>query len=65
MLFAILDEIIDFDPNEKERCDGCKDCRTVYCNGGFQFYGCYHKPYRGKWVKDIKHCPKEQPVEEV
>ena len=42
----------------KERCDGCKDCKEVHCNGGFSFNGCYHKTYHGKWVAEIKDCPK-------
>ena len=41
----------------KERCDGCKYCKLVRANGGFSFYGCHHKPYRGKWVAEIKDCP--------
>jgi Fe-S-cluster-containing hydrogenase component 2 len=43
---------------KKERCDGCKYCKEVHANGGFSFYGCHHKPYRGKWVAEIKDCPK-------
>ena len=42
---------------QKERCDGCKYCKLVHANGGFSFYGCHHKPYRGKWVAEIKDCP--------
>ena len=41
----------------KERCDRCEYCKEVNCNGGFTFYGCHHKPYRGKWVAEIKDCP--------
>lgn len=47
---------------EKEkhgRCTGCKDCKTVHCNDGYGFYGCFHKPYHGKMVAEIKDCPKE------
>lgn len=39
------------------RCDGCKHCRTVYATGQWEFNGCYHPPYRGKWVAEIKVCP--------
>lgn len=42
----------------KERCDGRKNCKLVHCNGGFSFYGCYNNPYHGKWVGEIKDCPK-------
>ena len=43
---------------QKERCDGCKHCKLVHSNGGFSFYGCRYKPYHGKWVAEIKDCPK-------
>ena len=41
----------------KQRCDDCKYKRLVYANGQFSFYGCYHKPYTGKWLAEIKNCP--------
>ena len=41
----------------KERCDGCCYCRTVYANGCWSFLGCYHEPYHGKWVGEIRDCP--------
>ena len=40
------------------RCKGCDFCRGV-SGGGFDFLGCYHKPYKGKWVCEIKKCPKQ------
>lgn len=40
------------------RCDGCESCRTVNASGGWTFYGCFHIPYKGKWVAEIKDCPK-------
>jgi hypothetical protein len=42
------------------RCGSCKFLRIVTATGGLIFYGCYHKPYKGKWVCEIKTCPKEQ-----
>ena len=54
----IFDLEYKFKKVRKERCDGCKYCKTVHANGGFSFYGCHHKPYRGKWVAEIKDCPK-------
>lgn len=54
-MFDIEDK---FQKVRKGRCDGCKDLKVVHCNGGFSFYGCYHNPYRGKWVAEIKDCPK-------
>lgn len=39
------------------RCKGCEYCKPL--NGGdWGFWGCYHEPYRGKWVCEIKDCPK-------
>ena len=40
------------------RCNGCEQCKIVHCNGGDSFEGCYHEPYHGKWVGEIKSCPK-------
>lgn len=39
------------------RCDGCEHCKTVTATGQWEFFGCYCKPYRGKWVAEIKECP--------
>lgn len=44
-----------------ERCANCDSCRVVYsAPDGWQFRGCYHEPYRGKWVAEIMDCPKEK-----
>lgn len=48
------------DIERKQRCDGCKYARTVHATGGWQFKGCYHRPYTGKWVVEIKECPKRE-----
>lgn len=48
----------------KERCDGCRDCRIVYATGGWSFRGCYHEPYHGKWVAEIRNCPIPNEAEE-
>ena len=42
----------------KERCEGCEFCKRVHANGNWSFFGCYHQPYRGKWVAQIENCPK-------
>ena len=42
----------------KQRCEGCKYARTAHATGGWSFTGCYHRPYTGKWVAEIKECPK-------
>ncbi len=54
--------MFEFEGDEKrhERCEGCKDRHIVHTNSGFKFYGCYHRPYIGKWVAEIKECPKEK-----
>ena len=52
---------IDEETNvKKDRCEGCEYCRTVIASGQWQFYGCYCPPYKGKWVAEIKECPKEE-----
>lgn len=53
-----MDEFID-NKLPKERCKGCKYNRRIYANGGWSFIACYHPPYHGKWVAEIKDCPKE------
>lgn len=41
----------------KGRCEGCEYRKRVYAQDNYQFYGCYHKPYIGKRVSEIKNCP--------
>ena len=43
---------------KKQRCDGCNKAFIKRASDGFEFTGCHHKPYRGKWVGEIKICPK-------
>ena len=57
-----LDMFID-NKKPKERCEGCKYCKRIYANGGWSFYACYHEPYHGKWVAEIKDCPKQEDIE--
>ena len=47
------------DVKKHERCEKCEYKHIVHTNGGFNFYGCYHRPYTGKRVAEIKECPKE------
>lgn len=49
----------------RARCSGCKYQHIVYANGGFNFYGCYCRPYTGKRVSEIKDCPKGSGENEV
>lgn len=43
---------------ENHRCYGCEKCYGVSA-WNFDFLGCYHKPYKGKWIEEIKVCPKK------
>ena len=43
-----------------KRCEECTNCFTVITTNGIRFRGCFHEPYRGKWVSEIEKCPKEQ-----
>lgn len=43
---------------ERKRCEKCEYKHLVHTNSGFNFYGCYHRPYKGKRVAEIKDCPK-------
>lgn len=45
----------DFDPG---RCNPCDYAERVTAQDGFVFLGCVHAPYNGKWVAEIKDCPK-------
>lgn len=47
------------DAKEKEiRCKGCEYCRPVYASDSWKFMGCYSRPYNGKWIAEVKECPK-------
>ena len=51
-----MDGAIDY---KDERCKGCEYSRTIHATGGWTFLGCRHKPYKGKWVTEVKDCPKK------
>jgi len=51
------DMFFAYEKAAKGRCDSCRYCRTVYATGGWSFLGCYHEPYHGKWVGEIRNCP--------
>lgn len=43
-----------------EKCrKECEFAEGIHAQDGFFFIGCHHEPYRGKWVREIKECPKE------
>lgn len=47
------------------KCGRCKFAHPVVTNPGtgksITFFGCYHEPYKGKWIAeiDIDKCPKD------
>ena len=47
-----------YDSLPQGRCHPCKYARAVFAQDQFMLLGCYHEPYRGKWVAEIKECPK-------
>lgn len=47
------------EPLPKGRCKGCEHGRETSA-GNWSFLGCYCKPYKGKWVAEIKDCPKKE-----
>ena len=44
----------------KGRCNPCKYSKCVNASVNYKFLGCYHEPYKGKYVGEIKSCPKEK-----
>ena len=40
------------------RCKNCEYAKTINATGNWEFVGCTHAPYKGKWVVEIKDCPK-------
>ena len=38
-------------------CEFCKSCKGVTAYDGFKFRGCFHEPYKGKWIVEVKECP--------
>ena len=42
----------------KGRCNPCKYAKAVVAGDDFTFLGCYCEPCHGKWVAEIKDCPK-------
>ena len=44
------------------RCEGCEDCKWVKAQDDWGFHGCFHKPYKGRWIAEIEYCPKESEV---
>ena len=56
-----MDKIDEFYKSlPRGRCNPCKYSRCIVANGQFMFLGCTHPPYKGKWVVEIKNCPKTE-----
>jgi hypothetical protein len=47
--------------SEIKMCDNCPHKREVRAVPNFTFWGCYCNPYKGKWIIEIKECPKNVP----
>lgn len=43
-----------------KNCKECKYARYIYATGGWSFVGCIYHPYKGKWVREIKDCPRKE-----
>ena len=42
--------------NNKE----CEHCHGITAQDGWKFKGCFCSPFKGKFVAEIKECPKAQ-----
>ena len=42
----------------EKKCTECEYTREVTAQDIFKFIGCYHKPYKGKWIVEIRNCPR-------
>ena len=49
---------------KRGRCNPCPYAEEMNSSDGWFFLGCFHKPYNGKWVAEIKDCPKEREDDE-
>lgn len=41
----------------KGKCK-CVHACIIVCNDGFEFIGCRHEPYKGRWITELRKCPK-------
>ena len=48
---------------DPSRCAGCEHCKWLKAQDDWSFHGCFHKPYKGKWIAEIENCPKESEVD--
>ena len=38
----------------------CKYCKGIAAQDGWRFRGCFCSPFKGKFIRDIKECPKKK-----
>lgn len=50
-----IKEFYDSMPNG--RCKPCQYGKVVVAQNEYMFLGCYHRPFTGKRVAEIKQCP--------
>ena len=43
----------------KGRCHPCKYAKAIYAGNVGVFLSCWHEPYQGKRVVEIKDCPRQ------
>ena len=43
-----------------KNCGRCDSCKCLNAQDGWEFYGCFHEPYNGKWIAEIEECPKDE-----
>lgn len=56
---GIVEQFFKYTKASEDRCSNCKFRKLTYTNGGWSFYGCCHEPYKGKWIAEIKDCPRK------
>lgn len=46
------------DEFREDKCRKCRYCRAIFYFKGRPYYGCFHLPYKGKFLGEIEECPK-------
>ena len=41
------------------QCEFCEFAKWIDKWGDKKVLGCKHEPYQGKWIAEIKECPKK------
>ena len=50
--------------SKEDRCKNCEFYRSVFELNAWGAKGCYHEPYHGKYILEIKECPMQGGEEE-